>query len=206
MPQRLWAAAQEHHDELRRTPFLVALTFGRLPLDAYADWLAQLYFLHEYLAQAEQAMAYDPIATAMARSAPISLPALASDLRFLHGRPWQDRIAALPVTTVYCSQLRDVAVRDINGFVAHHYARHIEDLSTAPDLAQAVRVAYRLDDAGCRFLSSDDTDLEHYRDRYHQLLDTAAGHPMDRKTLATDSAKVQRMYLDIVQELGRRWL
>jgi heme oxygenase len=68
----------------------------------------------------------------MTRSARVSLPALATDLRFLHGARWAQRIAASPSTTVYWIHLRDTAVRQMSGFVAHHYARHIEDLSAEP--------------------------------------------------------------------------
>ena len=111
VPQRLWAASQVHHDEVRRTPLIVALTFARLPWSAYADWLAQLYFMHEFLAEAEDVMADDPVGLAMARSAAISLPALAADLDYFHGSHWQHRIIARPVTTVYCTHLRGDQVR-----------------------------------------------------------------------------------------------
>ena len=46
---------------IRRTPFIRALTFGRLPWEAYANWLAQLYVLHESLAQAERVMTDHPM-------------------------------------------------------------------------------------------------------------------------------------------------
>jgi heme oxygenase (biliverdin-producing, ferredoxin) len=205
MSDRVWAASQVHHDEVRRTPFVVALTFARLPWSAYADWLAQLYFMHEFLAEAEEVMADDPIGLAMARSAAISLPALAADLDYFHGLQWKHRIVARPVTTVYCTHLRDVAVREIRGFVAHHYARHIEDLGTAPELAQAVASTYRLADAGCRFLAPADTDLMRYRDRYHRLLQAQSWSPTETETLVSDTATVHRMYLNVVQELGRSW-
>jgi hypothetical protein len=33
-------------------------------------------------------------------------------------------------------------VRDLDGFVAHHYAQHVEDLAVGPDLTAAVGSAY----------------------------------------------------------------
>ena len=133
------------------------------------------------------------------------LPALAADLFFLHGPRWAQRIVAYPSTTVYCTHLRDAAVREVSGFVAHHYARHIEDLHAAADLAPAVAAAYGIDEAGCRFLMPGDTDLWRYGDRYHRLLERARASATVNDLLVADAARVHRMYLDIITDLGRSW-
>jgi heme oxygenase (biliverdin-producing, ferredoxin) len=205
LPARLWAASRAHYDQVRRTPFILAMAAHCLPWKAYADWLAQLYFVHESLAQAEAVMADHPAGQAMIRSGPVSVPALATDLGFLYGRRWEQEIAAHPVTTVYCTYLRDAAVREIGGFVAHHYARHVEDLAAGPDLAPAVATAYGLEDAGRRFLGPSDTDLWRYRDRYHRLLDTAPFSPVQADEIVAHVRRVHRAYLDVIVELGRCW-
>jgi heme oxygenase len=205
MPGWLWAASQVHHDQVRRTPLVLALAARRLPWRAYADWLAQLYFLHESLAQVEGVMANEPHGWGAARSARVSLPALAADLRFLHGQRWEQQIVAYPATTVYCTHLRDIAVREVRGFVAHHYTRHIEDLRAVQELAPAVAVAYGLDHAGRRFLMPDDTDLWRHRDGYHRLLDATPWSAMESDGLVADASQVHRMYLGILNELGRSW-
>jgi hypothetical protein len=91
------------------------------------------------------------IGHAMARSGPASVPAPASDLALLWGRRAEQLMVARPATTVYCTQPRDAAVRDLDGFVAHHYAQHVEDLAVGPDLTAAVGSAYGVQDPG-RFL------------------------------------------------------
>jgi heme oxygenase len=182
-----------------------ALAARRLPWRAYADWLGQLYFLHESLGQVETIMPDDSGRPPMSRSARVSLPALATDLCFLHGACWARRIVASPPTTVYCTHLRDTAVREVSGFVAHHYARHVEDLYAAADLGAATAVAYGLDDAGCQFLRPGDTQLWPYQDRYRQLLNRPAWSPTEADRLLTHTARVHRMHLDIIDELSRSW-
>jgi heme oxygenase len=184
---------------------MLALAAHRLPWKAYAEWLAQLYFMHESLAQAEAVMADHPIGAAMNRSARVCVPALAADLSFLYGRRWERQIVAYPATTVYCTQLRDAAVREVGGFVAHHYARHVEDLAAGPDLSPAVATAYGLQHAGRRFLRPDDTDLWRYRDRYHRLLDTAPWSPAQTDVIMAHVAAVHRGYLDVMTQLSRCW-
>jgi heme oxygenase (biliverdin-producing, ferredoxin) len=205
LPERLWAATRAHHDQVRGTPFMIALAARRLPWRAYADWLSQLYFIHESLGQAEAIMPDDSGGPTMSRSARVSLPSLASDLCFLHGAGWAHRIVASPPTTVYCTHLRDTAVREASGFVAHHYARHIEDLYAAADLAAAVAVAYGLDDAGCQFLRRGDTQLTPYQNRYHELLNRPAWSLTEADRLLTHAARVHRMHLEIIGELSRSW-
>jgi heme oxygenase len=205
LPARLWATSRVHYDQVRRTPYMLALAAHCLPWKAYADWLAQLYFVHEALAQAETVMAEHPIRQAMARSGPVGVPALATDLGFLYGERWEQQIVAHPATTIYCTQLRDAAVREAGGFVAHHYARHVEDLAVGPDVAPAVGSAYGLQDPGRRFLGAADTDLWRYRDHCHRLLGTAPWSPAQIDEINAHLRRVHRLYLDVIAELGRSW-
>ena len=205
MAAMLWAASRAHHDNVRRTPFFQALASRRLPWRAYANWLAQLYLLHESLAEIESMLADPPTGPAAPRSARVCLPALAADLRFLHGEQWQQHVTACPATAIYCTDLRDTASGDAVGLLAHHYSRHIEDLYAAETLAPEVSAAYGLQDAGRRFLAPGDTDLWRYADSCHRLLDTLPSITAQSEKLVVDAARVHRMYLDIVIELGRTW-
>ena len=202
---RLSASHQTHQDHVHRSPFVSALAARRLPWKAYAEWLAQLYFLHESLAQAEHVMADHTFGPVLVRSASVNLPALAADLHFLYGSRWEQRIAAYPATAVYCAQLRDVAVCDPGGFVAHHCARQLQDLSAGRDLAPAMAVAYGLDSAGCRFLVSGGWDFAAYRQRCYRWVDSVPLPPHAGAALITDTARVHRMYLEVLDDLGRSW-
>ena len=205
MAARLWAASQTHHDQVQQTPFVVALAGQRLPWRAYADWLAQLYLLHESLAQVEALLADPSEAPASSRSARVSLPALAADLRFLHGEFWQRHLIARSATTVYCTHLREIAAGNAVGLLAHHYARHIEDLYAATTLTPAVTAAYGLDDAGRQFLCPTDTDLWQYLDSFQRLVDTLSFGETEHDAMLGQIGQVQYTYLDILDDLGRSW-
>jgi heme oxygenase len=204
MAAKLWAASRAHHDDVRRTPFIVALTGRWLPWKAYADWLAQLYLLHESLAQVEDVLAEDASGPA-SRSGCVSLPALSVDLRFLHGPNWQRHIVACPATTVYCAHLRDLVAGDAVGLLAHHYARHFEDLHAGTTLAPVVATTYGLDDAGRRFLTPNDADHWRYADKSHRLLHGLPLTSADHALLLDSVIQVHRMYLGVITDLGRSW-
>jgi heme oxygenase len=165
-----------------------------------------MYLVHESLAQIEALLADPSAGPATSRSARVSLPALVADHRFLNGPNWQQRIAAYPATTVYCTHLRDIAVGDGVGLLAHHYARHIEDLHAAADLRLAVTVAYGLHGAGRRFLTPTDTDLWRYADNCHRLLQQLPLAPADSDTLIHDAGHVHGLYVDIINDLSRTWI
>jgi heme oxygenase len=199
------AAGRTHQDDVRHTTFIAALTARRLPWKAYADWLAQQYFLHESLQQAEAAMAGEQPQWTRVRPESAVLSSLAIDLEFLHGARWARRIAARPATTTYCTRLRDVAVTQVFGYVAHHYARHGEDLHVGRYLRPAVAAAYGLEDAGCCFLTPRDAESAVFTARYATLIDMAPWSTGEREAMARETAQAHRMYLDVLTELGRCW-
>lgn len=195
---RLRAITAAQHDEIRHTPFVVALGARRLPWKAYADWLSQLFLLHEALVQAEAAMVGDAVEPVLVRSATVSLPSLAADLRFLYGPAWDDRVTARTATTVCCTHLRDVAFRRFSGFVAHHWTRHAGDLAAAAHLGPAVAAAYGLDGGGIRFLRPPATPFaEQYAGLVDAIPDTAA--------LMAQVARAHTLYRDVLIELGHAW-
>ncbi|MGX6607054.1 biliverdin-producing heme oxygenase [Micromonosporaceae bacterium Da 78-11] len=103
--------------------FVAALVGGGLPWKAYADLLAQYFFIYESLDQAAQAMADDPVAGAFVLPELNSSRTLAADLRFLRGSGWARQIVASSATSTYCARLREVAFHSPLGFVAHYVTR-----------------------------------------------------------------------------------
>jgi heme oxygenase len=196
---RLRAVTRAHHDEVQRTAFVTALRARQLPWKAYADWLSQLFFVHEALVQAESAMVGDAVEPVLMRSATVSLPSLAADLRFLYGPGWGGRVTARTATTVCCTHLRDVAFRRFSGFAAHHYTRHAGDLFAARHLGPAVAAAYGLDGGGIRFLRP---DTSRFSEEYAGLVDATP----DTAALMAQATRAHGLYLDVLGELGRAWL
>jgi heme oxygenase len=181
--------------------FINALISGRLPWKAYADLLAQQFFVHESLAQAAEDMAGDPVAGAFILPAPARLPALAADLRFLRGPGWPAQIAASSATTTYCTRLRDTAFHDPTGFAAHYVTRHLDDLRAARQLGPAVAAAYGLDCMGRRFYAYDE-DLHL---RYAGLIDGHLQRPGDEAMFSAEAGYARRLHAAVLDELGRKW-
>lgn len=202
---RLWAVARGNHEEVRRSPFLTALAHRRLTWRAYADWLAQLYFLHDSLAQAAAVMPPDPVVASLGTCAGSCVPALSADLRFLLGAAWQHRIAAHPATTECCARVRDVGVRSLPRFTAALYGRHVEDLLTATEVRSTTAIAYGLDDAGGEFMDAGTMHGAAHLDRLRTAFNRAAWPMADVEDIAADIGRAHRAYLMVLHQLSRRW-
>jgi heme oxygenase (biliverdin-producing, ferredoxin) len=186
--------------------FLDALTAGRLPWEAYADLAAQHWFLYESLELATHAMVDDPVARAFIFPELIRLPALEADLHFLHGPRWTDRIAALPATTTYCTRLRHAAYTSPVGFIAHHYARYVSDLTNCGRLGRAVVRAYGLSRDGHRFFAFPGVDPGALLTYYRRLLDALPWSRLEQDAFLTEVTDAHRLNLAVLDDLRHRWL
>src|SRR4051794_38663139 len=186
--------------------FLEALAAGRLSWVAYADLVAQHWFLYEALELAGHTMADDPVARQFLFPELVRLPSIEADLRFLHGPRWADRIAALPATTTYCTRLRYAANSHPVGFIAHHYTRYLGDLSGGQYLGQAIAHVYGLSGAGNSFYVFPGIDLEAFRTYYRRLLDALPWPPEEQDELVTEVLEAYRLNIAIMDELARRWI
>jgi heme oxygenase len=186
--------------------FLEALATGRLSWVAYADLIAQHWFLYEALELAGHTMAVDPVARQFVFPELVRLPSIEADLRFLHGPRWADRIAALPATTTYCTRLRYAANSHPVGFIAHHYTRYLGDLSGGQYLGQAIAHVYNLNGAGNRFYVFPGIDLEAFQTYYRRLLDGLPWSPEEEDELITEVLEACRLHIAILDELARRWI
>ena len=202
---RLRAATRAEHDAAQSDGFLEKLMAGGLPRAAYADLVAQHFFIYESLESAAEAMADDPVAGVFAFPGLIRMPSLLADLEFLHGPGWADRIAALPATASYCARLRRVAFDRSWGFVAHHYTRYLGDLSGGQYVGQAVADVYDLERAGGTFFTFDDVDPPAFRTRYRQLLDAVSWQPAEEQCFLAEVSEAYRLNIAVLRELRERW-
>ncbi|MCU7723164.1 biliverdin-producing heme oxygenase [Actinoplanes sp. KI2] len=186
--------------------FLDALAAGRVSWVAYADMVAQYWFLYEALELAGHTMADDPIARAFVFPELERLAPIEADLRFLHGPRWADRMAALPATTTYCTRLRYAANSHPVGFIAHHYTRFLGDLAGGQYLGQAIARVYGLNGAGHRFYVFPGIDLEAFQTYYGRLLDALPGSSEERDELVAEAVEAHRLHLAVLDELARRWI
>lgn len=201
---RLLAETRVANSAARLSGFLDSLAAGRLPLDAYVDLAAQHWFVYDALELAATAMVDDPVARVFIFPELHRVPALEADLAYLRGPGWANRIEALPATTTYCTRVRQMAFSGAPGFVAHHYARYIDDLTGGQEIGPAIARAYRLT-GGCRFFAFDRIDPVEFRERYRTLLDTVAWSRSEERQFLAEVIEAYRLNIAMLAELRERW-
>ncbi|MFI1993166.1 heme oxygenase (biliverdin-producing) [Actinoplanes sp. NPDC020271] len=189
----------------RRSRFIQDLVNGQLPIDAYAELVAQHWFVYESLELATSAMADDPVAGRFCFPELLRLPLLEDDLRFLRGPRWQSRIAALPATTTYCTRLRSAAFGQATGYVAHHCTRYLGDLDDGQWLGAAVWEMYNFRRQGYRFFVFEGVNPELFQARYDSLLDTTPWSAAERNAFLAEVTTAVQLNLGMLDDLESRW-
>ncbi|BCJ44210.1 heme oxygenase [Actinoplanes ianthinogenes] len=189
----------------RHSRFVRDLTLGRLPMAAYAELTGQHWFVYESLELATTAMADDPVAGRFCFPELFRIPALESDLRFLHGPRWQSRLVALPATTTYCTRIRSAAFDRATGYVAHHCTRYLHDLDGGQWLGAAVLEAFRFRRQGYRFFVFEGVDPELFQARYRTRLDRVPWNRAEQDAFLTEVAAAAQLNLDLLTDLENRW-
>lgn len=202
---RLRAETRAAQGATQRSGFLGALAAGRLPLRAYADLIAQHWFIYEALETAAAAMIDDPVAGAFVDRELDRLPWLEADLIFLDGPGWANRIVARTATTTYCTRLREAALASAPGFIAHHYARYLDDLSGGRYLGPAVARSYGLKGDGHRFFVFPGVEPVAFKARYRRLLDAVSWSRSQERMFLTEVAEAYRLNIALLTELKERW-
>jgi heme oxygenase (biliverdin-producing, ferredoxin) len=190
----------------RHSRFIRELANGQLPIGAYAELVAQHWFVYESLELATTAMADDPVAGRFCFPELLRVPTLEADLRFLHGPRWQSRITALPATTTYCTRIRSAAFGHATGYVAHHCTRYLGDLDDGQWLGAAVWEIYNFRRQGYRFFVFEGVNPELFQARYDHQLDTTPWTHAERNTFLTEVTTAVQLNLDLLEELGNRWI
>jgi heme oxygenase (biliverdin-producing, ferredoxin) len=203
---RLRRDTRAHHEAAQGGGFLDALAAGRLPWEAYADLVAQHWFVHDTLQLAAHTMADDPVAGAFVFPELARLPAIEADLHFLHGPRWSHRIAALPATTTYCTRVRDAAFARPSGFIAHHYTRYLGDLVGGRHRARSVAGVYGLTTDGHRFLSFAGVDPESFETYYCQSLDRLPWSRFEQDDFVAEVIEAYALTIAVLDDLRRRWM
>jgi heme oxygenase len=139
-------ATRQEHEAAEREPFVGDLMAGTLPLDAYVDLVAQLWFVYDALEHAGDVVRADPVAGRFVVDELRRVPALSVDLEHLLGPAWRAEITPLPATAAYRDRIEEVGRTWPAGFVAHHYTRYLGDLSGGRILGRAIRDTYGFGD------------------------------------------------------------
>jgi heme oxygenase len=172
---RIRTATWANHERAAASRFMGELVAGRLDHEAYADLVAQHWFVYGVLEEAAAAHRSDPVAGAFVVDGLERVGALEADLTALVGPGWSDEVSPTEATIAYCDRMREVCFDWPGGFVAHHYTRYLGDLSGGQIIRRAIEQAYDVrDDAGIAFYVFDELgDLDEFKQRYRTNLDAA---------------------------------
>jgi heme oxygenase (biliverdin-producing, ferredoxin) len=194
------AASADDHRATESRDFITALMGGRLSLDDYTRYLAQLAWVYEALesriARPDDARVFDP---AFARMAAID-----ADLAALGAADWRETRLPLPETAAYADHLRIIAGDDVR-FLAHHYTRYLGDLSGGQAIAALVARHYgaTADQLGFYRFDLDGEGVVGIKRRYREAMNALCLTP-DEVDVLIDEVRVSfRMNGAIFEALAR---
>ncbi|QIK64841.1 DUF2470 domain-containing protein [Leucobacter viscericola] len=140
------------HSDSEGAGFMDDIMHGRASRQDYIDLVAQHFFMYEALEVAAEQLTADPAFADFHPAALVRKSALESDLAYLIGDDWRERISAVPATEAYATRIREIAAENwLPGIVAHHYTRYLGDLSGGQMIAKLVAKQHDLADAGIEF-------------------------------------------------------
>lgn len=202
----LRAGSRNDHEQAEHAGFVIDLFGGRLPVEAYAAMLGQLWFVYQALESSNPVMIEDPVAGPFVDPALDRLPALEVDLAFLTGSATpSDPI--LPATRAYVERLGEVGRSWPSGWVAHHYTRYLGDLSGGQAIRAVVQRTYGLEPGpGTSFYEFPAiADRRAFKDGYRAKLDATGWHGDEGRAVADEVAAAYAHNTAVFNDLGRRF-
>ncbi|EOM78414.1 biliverdin-producing heme oxygenase [Rhodococcus rhodnii] len=207
LSERLRTDTADAHRQAEESGFVDALLAGELPIEAYAELLAQSYLIYEALERVGAESADDPIVAEFLADELLRVPALEADLAHLRGAGWRETLTALPATARYVERIES-ARTDPAVFVAHHYIRYLGDLSGGQIIRRKVGDAYGLTGDGVRFYIFDEIPKpKPFKDAYRASLDAAPFDDLQAQRIVdevTAAYELNRALFADLDEFARR--
>lgn len=174
------------------TTYFRLLMAGALEPREYAAFLAQLHAVYTELERAAEALRWHPVVAPFAGTGRSRVLALDDDLRALLGSSWQRRTPITGATRAYCDRIREAAAWP-GGFIAHHYVRHLGDLSGGQLIGDTVSKIYGFTGAGASFyLLPAGGDGRRLKQDYRRLLDAAPLGPREQDRIIYEARTALR--------------
>ncbi|WP_374008554.1 heme oxygenase (biliverdin-producing) [Leifsonia sp. LS-T14] len=191
------------HQESEGAVFMQDLMSGKGSRGDYISLLSQHYFIYEALEEAALRMASDPVANLFISPALTRLPAIESDLAFLLGEEWSDRIAPLPSTLRYTARIREVGRSWPGGFIAHHYTRYLGDLSGGQIIRTLLQRQYGFETNGVGFyVFADIAKPKLFKDTYRSQLDAVEWTADERDRVIDEVGLAFRFNTELFDDLA----
>lgn len=202
---RLREGTKTAHREAEHAPFIQDFFRGRLSLEAYREYVLQLYFVYEALEEVQNDARVRDALGPLFTQALFRKEALGQDLNYLYGHAGWEVLLPLPSTQAYVGRIRNVAATWPEGVIAHHYTRYLGDLSGGQVLKRIAKKVYRLEEGqGLAFY-----DFPHLHDHaafkqaYRQHLDTLELREDSQMRLVEEANRAFYFNRDVFLELGK---
>lgn len=203
--QALRTATSTSHEDAAGSAFMSALVAGELDRRAYAELVAQHWYMYVELEAAAAVMRDDPVAGRFVFDGLNRVRHIEADLEHLLGPDWPAQITPTESNVRYCDHLRAVATTWPGGFVAHHYTRYLGDLSGGQFVGRAVarELGFESGD-GVRFYRFDDLDdVDAFKAEYRSRLDAAPWDADEQARIIGEVLTAYRFNTEVLADLDR---
>ncbi|MGW7053385.1 biliverdin-producing heme oxygenase [Streptomyces sp. NPDC054887] len=198
-------ASHAQHTEAETSTFMSDMLGGKLPVDAYARYTEQLWFVYRALEDAAQSLADDPVAGPFIRPELMRAPELERDLAHLRGADWRAGAEPLPATAAYAARITACARDWPAGYVAHHYTRYLGDLSGGQiirDKAERTWGFARKGDGVRFYVFEDIANPAAFKRGYRELLDRVNADDLEKQRIIDECRRAFDFNGAVFRELG----
>jgi heme oxygenase len=169
------------HEAAESSPFITGLLGGDGTREHYVALMEQQYFVYQALEAVADVMMTDPVVATFAHPALTRMPAIETDLAFLLGEDWFERIAPLDATRAYVNRIYEISGW-AGGFVAHHYTRYLGDLSGGQVIRTLLQRRFGFETNGVGFyLFAEIAKPKDFKDTYRAQLDAVDWDDAERE-------------------------
>jgi len=199
--ERTWSS----HGESEGAGFMHDLMTGKGTRADYIALVVQHYFVYEALEATGAIFAHDPVAAPFLSARLSRMTALESDLAFLMGPQWRDRIVPLPTTQRYIDRIREVQDQGwAGGYIAHHYTRYLGDLSGGQAIRRLMQRQFGFETNGVGFYLFDEIgDPKQFKETYRAQLDATGWDDDERERVIDEVLLAYRLNTALFEDLSR---
>ena len=195
------------HGESEGASFMGELLAGRSTRDDYVALVSQHWAIYDALEGAEPAMREVPLVAPFLSPALTRLPALETDLAFLIGDDWRERLDLVSATVEYAARIREVAAEWPAGYIAHHYTRYLGDLSGGLHIGRLIARQFGFETNGIGFYLFDQiADPAAFKNQYRAQLDAAPWVADEQERVVDEVLRAYDYNTRIFEQLGARTL
>jgi heme oxygenase len=197
--ERTWTG----HGQSEGAGFMHDLMTGEGTRDDYVALVVQHYFVYEALEAAAARFADVAEAQPFLSDQLTRMPALESDLEFLLGADWKQKITAVPATERYVERINEIAAEGwAGGFIAHHYTRYLGDLSGGQSIGRLMKRHFGFETNGILFYLFDQiADPKAFKETYREQLDAAGWDDAERERVIGEVLNAYRLNTEVFEDL-----